>query len=98
MVPRTGRRESQIVVRVNRIFRIIVRGVLALALFVVVFALFLQPLANGWWVRHQLMKALDHASSVQVVEHSSRVDSIEHMNDPNYKDITYATVTLTRRR
>jgi len=46
-------------------------------------------------VRHAVLSALDDASSVQVIEHSCRFDTVETLNDLNFKETVYATVTLT---
>ncbi len=71
---------------VGRVFLILV----ALSLFILLLG---EPLVRGWWLRHQLLTALDDATSVRVVEHSDRSD---HRGfDPNYKEVTYGTVTLT---
>jgi hypothetical protein len=72
---------------------------MAWRLFLVLFAytlisfLLIEPLARGWWLRHELLTALDHASSVRVVEHSFFTDT--HFVDPSRKEVTYATKTLT---
>jgi hypothetical protein len=67
---------------------------LILVLATIVYFSSLDPSVRGWWFRHEMLSALDDASSVQVVEHSSHFDSITERNNPNYKDVIYATVTL----
>ena len=67
-------------------------AVLILVLAGIVYFSFLDPSVRGWWFRHEMLSALDDASSVQVVEHSSRFDKVGY--NPDYKEIIFATVTL----
>lgn len=55
-----------------------------------------SPSHRGYLLRREIFSALDNASSMRVIEHSCRWDSTETMNDPNFKETIYATVTLDR--
>jgi hypothetical protein len=79
--------------RVLKIIWSIFIGLLtAIILFIILLGI-IYPLARGWHFHHQLLTALDNPKSVRVVEHSDRSD-IRGFN-PDYKEVTYATVTLT---
>jgi len=85
---------SSFVQTAKRVLKIIWRA--AIGLFAVLIAflilfLLVAPFARGWGLHHQLLNSLKNASSVKVVEHSCRWDG---PFDPNYKEITYATVPL----
>jgi len=73
------------------IWRIFIGLLAALSVFLLIWIIVL-PLIRGRSIHHQLLSALDHASSVKVVEHSCRWDA---PFNPNYKEVTYATVVLT---
>jgi len=45
-----------------------------------------------WLLRHEVLSALDGASSVKVIEHSARFDG---GFNPDYQEKIYATLTLT---
>ena len=77
----------------KRVLKIIWRVFIALFAFAIVFFLLIQPITRGWVLHHSLLNALDHASSVKVVEHSCQWDN-PHGIDLNYKEVTYATVIL----
>jgi len=82
--------------RVLRVSWLVFIGLLGLLTLFVIFSIYVAPYSRSWWFRHELLRALDNASSVSVVEHSNRQD-IGYL-DPNhedYKEVTYATVSLT---
>jgi hypothetical protein len=59
-------------------------------------AIFMATLVlRAWWLRHQLLGAIESARSIEVIEHSSQFDSVESMNDPNYRDVVYGRVSLS---
>jgi hypothetical protein len=75
--------------------KIVWRALIGLLAALIVLLLLLSvfpPLARGWSLHHRLLKALDEAESVQVVEHSDRWD--KHFFDPDYKEIVYASIEL----
>ena len=73
-------------------FKTIFLVVVVLISFGIMWSLIVKPLRRGWTLQHDLLKALDEASQVRVIEHSSPYDGGSYSS--NYSETTFSTLAL----